>query len=152
MEHPLGAGGVVTRRHVGDGRHGSSVAGSAPSCWMNLQKQYVTTARAKGVGEGRLLIRYPAPRMALNPSHRRYRQPAAAGQSPDRSSSPRGQRRRRRRPGPMPLSALQSQTRYLAGSFLMFLAVLTVVGMLISDILLAVSRPAHPALPGGAAR
>ena len=39
--------------------------------------------------------------------------------------------------GPMLLAALQSQDMFLAGSFLMFLAVLTVVGMLISDLLLA---------------
>ena len=43
--------------------------------------------------------------------------------------------------GPMLLSSLQSQDMYLAGSFLMFLAVLTVVGMLVSDILLAVLDP-----------
>jgi len=37
----------------------------------------------------------------------------------------------------MLLAALQSQDMYLAGSFLMFLAVLTVVGVLVSDLLLA---------------
>ena len=39
------------------------------------------------------------------------------------------------------LSSLQSQDMFLAGSFLMFLALLTVVGMLISDILLGVLDP-----------
>ena len=43
--------------------------------------------------------------------------------------------------GPMLLDSLQSQDMFLAGSFLMFLAVLTVVGMLISDILLGVLDP-----------
>jgi peptide/nickel transport system permease protein len=39
--------------------------------------------------------------------------------------------------GPLLLSALLSQDMYLAGSFLMMLSVLTVLGTLISDILLA---------------
>ena len=41
----------------------------------------------------------------------------------------------------MLLEALQSQDMYLAGSFLMFVALLTVIGMLISDLLLAVLDP-----------
>ena len=43
--------------------------------------------------------------------------------------------------GPMLLRALQSQDMYLAGSFLMFLAVLTVIGTLLSDLALAVLDP-----------
>ena len=43
--------------------------------------------------------------------------------------------------GPMLLEALRSQDLYLAGSFLMFLSLLTVVGMLISDLLLAALDP-----------
>ena len=43
--------------------------------------------------------------------------------------------------GPMLLSSLRSQDMYLAGSFLMFLAVLTVVGMFVSDLLLAALDP-----------
>ncbi len=43
--------------------------------------------------------------------------------------------------GPMLLGALQTQDMYLAGSFLMFLAVLTVVGNLVSDLALAVLDP-----------
>ena len=43
--------------------------------------------------------------------------------------------------GPMLIGALQSQDMYLAGSFLMFLALLTVIGMFISDLLLAVLDP-----------
>ena len=38
--------------------------------------------------------------------------------------------------GPLLISALQQQDMYLAGSFLMFLSLLTVVGVLISDIAL----------------
>ena len=43
--------------------------------------------------------------------------------------------------GPMLLDALRSQDMYLAGSFLMFLASLTVVGVLVSDLLLAMLDP-----------
>jgi len=43
--------------------------------------------------------------------------------------------------GPMLIRALQSQDMYLAGSFLMFLAFLTVIGVLISDIALAILDP-----------
>ena len=49
----------------------------------------------------------------------------------------------------MLLSALQSQDMYLAGSFLMFLALLTVVGMFLSDVLLAALDP-RIRLGGGA--
>jgi peptide/nickel transport system permease protein len=53
--------------------------------------------------------------------------------------------------GPMLLSALQSQDMYLAGSFLMFLAVLTVIGMFVSDVLLAMLDP-RIRLDGGVKR
>src|SRR3546814_1125875 len=43
--------------------------------------------------------------------------------------------------GPMLLAALRSQDMYLAGSFLMFLALLTVVGVLLSDLALAALDP-----------
>jgi peptide/nickel transport system permease protein len=112
-----------------------------------LQKQYVMTARAKGLTEGRLLRRYPL-RMALNPfiSDIGSLLPQIVSGSVIVSavmSLP--------TTGPMLLSSLQSQDMYLAGSFLMFLAVLTVVGMLVSDILLAVLDP-RIRLTGGAAR
>jgi peptide/nickel transport system permease protein len=41
----------------------------------------------------------------------------------------------------MLIKALQSQDMYLAGSFLMFLAFLTVIGVLVSDLALAVLDP-----------
>jgi peptide/nickel transport system permease protein len=112
-----------------------------------LQKQYVTTARAKGVPEGRLLRRYPL-RMALNPfiSDIGSLLPQIISGSVIVSavmSLP--------TTGPMLLSSLRSQDMFLAGSFLMFLAVLTVVGMLVSDILLAILDP-RIRLTGGTAR
>jgi peptide/nickel transport system permease protein len=102
-----------------------------------LQKQYVTTARAKGLPERRLLIRYPL-RMALNPfiSDVGSLLPQLVSGAVIVSvvmSLPTS--------GPLLLSALQSQDTYLAGSFLMFLATLTVVGMFISDVALAMLDP-----------
>jgi peptide/nickel transport system permease protein len=46
--------------------------------------------------------------------------------------------------GPMLLRALQTQDMYLAGSFLMLLAMLTVIGILVSDIALAFLDPRIP--------
>ena len=43
--------------------------------------------------------------------------------------------------GPLLLRALVSQDMYLAGSFILLMGVLTLVGMLISDILLALLDP-----------
>jgi len=102
-----------------------------------LQKQYVVTGRAKGLSEGRLLVKYPM-RMALNPFIADIGSllPQVISGSVIVSavmSLP--------TTGPMLLSALQSQDMYLAGSFLMFLAMLTVVGMFVSDVLLAVLDP-----------
>jgi peptide/nickel transport system permease protein len=41
----------------------------------------------------------------------------------------------------MLLSALRSQDMYLAGSFLMFMAFLTVIGVFVSDLALALLDP-----------
>ncbi|MFC3674012.1 ABC transporter permease [Ferrovibrio xuzhouensis] len=112
-----------------------------------LQKQYVTTARAKGVPPLRLLIKYPI-RMALNPFIADIGNllPSIVSGSVIVSvvmSLPTA--------GPMLLGALQSLDQYLAGSFLMFLALLTVFGMLVSDILLALLDP-RIRLTGGTAK
>jgi peptide/nickel transport system permease protein len=53
--------------------------------------------------------------------------------------------------GPVLIAALESQDMYLAGSFLMLLAVLTVIGVLISDLALAVLDP-RIRLAGGVSR
>ena len=112
-----------------------------------LQKQYVVTARAKGLSRGRLLVKYPL-RMALNPfiADIGSMLPQVVSGSVIVSavmSLP--------TTGPMLLGALQSQDMYLAGSFLMFLALLTVVGMFLSDILLTVLDP-RIRLQGGTQR
>ncbi len=102
-----------------------------------LQKQYVITARAKGLPPGKVLRKYPL-RMALNffisdigsilPAIISGAEVTAIVLSLETT-------------GPMLIKALQSQDMYLAGSFLMFLAFLTVVGVLVSDIALALLDP-----------
>jgi peptide/nickel transport system permease protein len=98
-----------------------------------LRKPYVVTARAKGLSEIRLILKYPV-RVAINPlvSTIGWTIPelvsgiaitAVVLNLPTT--------------GPLLLSALMSQDMQLAGTFIMFLSSLTVVGTLISDILLA---------------
>ncbi|WP_028466151.1 MULTISPECIES: ABC transporter permease [Nisaea] len=102
-----------------------------------LQKQYVVTARAKGLHPFKALMKYPL-RMSLNPfiADIGNMLPQVISGSAVVAmvlSLP--------TTGPMLIGALQSQDMYLAGSFLMFLALLTVIGMFISDLLLAVLDP-----------
>ncbi|MDF1512987.1 MAG: ABC transporter permease [Anaerolineae bacterium] len=98
-----------------------------------LHKPYVVTARAKGMTEFRLILKYPV-RMALNPfvSTVGWTLPILVSGSAVVSivlALP--------TTGPLLLRALMSQDMYLAGSFIMLLSVLTVLGTFISDILLA---------------
>jgi peptide/nickel transport system permease protein len=112
-----------------------------------LQKQYVVTARAKGMPPFALLVKYPL-RMALNPFI------ADIGNllpSVISGSAIVAVVLSLQTSGPMLLEALRSQDQYLAGSFLMFLALLTVIGMFISDLLLAVLDP-RIRLTGGVAK
>ena len=102
-----------------------------------LKKPYVVTARAKGLSPGRLIAKYPL-RIALNPfiSDIGNLLPEVVSGSVIVSivmSLP--------TTGPMLLRALRTQDMYLAGSFLMLLAALTVVGVLLSDLALAVLDP-----------
>ena len=102
-----------------------------------LQKQYVVTARAQGVPPFRALVKYPL-RMSLNffvadigsllPAVISGAEIVAIVLSLQTT-------------GPLLISALQSQDMYLAGSFLMFLATLTVIGVLLSDIALGFLDP-----------
>ncbi len=102
-----------------------------------LQKQYVVTARAKGLPPLRTLFKYPL-RMALNPfisdigSLLPHVISGAAIVSVVMSLPT---------TGPMLLEALRSQDMYLAGSFLMFMSFLTVIGVFVSDLALAVLDP-----------
>ncbi len=102
-----------------------------------LQKQYVTTGRAKGMPPFRLLVKYPL-RMALNPF---VADIGSLLPSVISGSAVVAVVLSLQTSGPMLLEALRSQDQYLAGSFLMFLALLAVIGTFISDILLAVLDP-----------
>ena len=112
-----------------------------------LQKQYVVTGRAKGLPPGKLLRKYPM-RLALNffISDIGSLLPAVISGAEITAvvlSLP--------TTGPMLLAALKSQDMYLAGSFLMFLALMIVVGVLISDLALVALDP-RIRLQGGVAR
>lgn len=102
-----------------------------------LNKPYVVTARAKGMKEWRLVLRYPV-RLAFNPlvSTIGWYLPqlfsgslivATVMNLPNI--------------GPLLLRALVNQDMYLAGSILLIYSFLTVVGTLLSDILLALIDP-----------
>jgi len=102
-----------------------------------LHRPYVVTARAKGLPPGRALLKYPL-RLALNPfiadiGHLLPQVVSGAAVVSMVLSLP--------TTGPMLLDALRNQDMYLAGAFLMFLAVLTVVGVLLSDLALALLDP-----------
>jgi peptide/nickel transport system permease protein len=98
-----------------------------------LRKPYVITARAKGLKETRLILKYPV-RIALNPlaSTMAWLLPGIVSGEVIVSivlNLP--------TTGPLLLNALLAQDMYLAGSIVMFLGLLTLVGMLLSDLLLA---------------
>jgi peptide/nickel transport system permease protein len=112
-----------------------------------LHKQYVVTARAKGLAPAKVLWKYPL-RMAINPfiadiGNLLPQVVSGAAVVSIVLSLP--------TTGPMLLDALRSQDMYLAGSFLMFLALLTVIGVFLSDLALAALDP-RIRLEGGASR
>lgn len=98
-----------------------------------LRMPYVVAARARGVPERRLLLKYPL-RVALNPfiSTVGWVLPTLVSGEvivAQVLSLP--------TTGPLLLGSLQSQDMYLAGSLILIVSVLTVIGTLISDICLA---------------
>jgi peptide/nickel transport system permease protein len=98
-----------------------------------LHKPYVTTARSKGVPERRLLVKYPV-RVALNPFVSTVGWVLPLLLSGEVIVA---QVLGLQTTGPLLLRALLSQDMYLAGSIILMISVLTVIGTLISDILLA---------------
>ena len=102
-----------------------------------LKKQYVITARAKGLSELKLLLKYPV-RMALNPiiSTVGWVLPGLVSGEVLVSIVLSIQTT-----GPLLLRAVLAQDMYLAGSIVMILSTLTVIGTLLSDILLAAMDP-----------
>ncbi|MCR9121729.1 MAG: ABC transporter permease [Phyllobacteriaceae bacterium] len=98
-----------------------------------LQKPYVEMARARGLSETWLLLKYPV-RVALNPfiSTLGWILPTLVSGAVVTAivlSLPTS--------GPLLLNALFAQDMYLAGSFILLLSILTLIGTLISDLLLA---------------
>jgi peptide/nickel transport system permease protein len=122
---------------IGAGGTGTMIRAVRANLLDELQKQYVTTARAKGLHPFKALMKYPF-RMSLNffiadigsvlPNIVSGAELVAIVLSLQTT-------------GPLLIRALQAQDMYLAGSFLLFLALLTVIGVLLSDIALAVLDP-----------
>ena len=102
-----------------------------------LRKPYVVTARAKGMSEWQLVLKYPV-RLAFNPiiSTTAYILPFLVSGSVIISvvlNLP--------TLGPVLLRSLLSQDMFLAGSIILMIGVMTVIGTFISDILLALVDP-----------
>ena len=98
-----------------------------------MHKPYVTTARAKGLKERQVIMKYPV-RVALNPfvSTIGWTLPALISGTTITAivlGLP--------TTGPLLLKALKGQDTFLAGSFLLILSFLTVIGTFLSDLLLA---------------
>ncbi|SFQ46698.1 ABC transporter permease [Caldicoprobacter faecalis] len=119
----------------------SGIAGNIRTMRANLldelRKPYVTVARAKGLSETRLLIKYPI-RIAVNPMISTIGWTLPAIFSGESLASiilnlP--------TIGPLLMQALLAQDMYLAGSLILIMGALTLVGTLISDILLAWADP-----------
>lgn len=102
-----------------------------------LHKPYVITARAKGLPERTVIGKYPV-RISLNPfiSTAGWNIPQLFdGEVIVAQVLALGTM------GPLLLGALRSQDMYLAGGILLIIAILTIIGTLISDILLAAVDP-----------
>jgi peptide/nickel transport system permease protein len=102
-----------------------------------LKRPYVELARAKGVQEWKLIVKYPL-RIAINPvlSTVGWVLPSLVSGTVITAvvlGLPTA--------GPVYLDAIRSEDMPLAGAFMMMIAVLTVVGTLLSDILLAIADP-----------
>jgi len=102
-----------------------------------LSKPYVITARAKGISEWKLILKYPV-RVALNPliSTIGYILPFLISGSVIVSvvlALP--------TVGPLLLAALLSEDLFMAATIIFLLGLMTVIGTLISDILLGIMDP-----------
>ena len=102
-----------------------------------LRKPYVVTARAKGLPEWRLIVKYPV-RVAMNPmaSEIGFLFPHVVSGGTIVAvvlSLP--------TVGPVLLAALQAQDMFLAGAIILLVGVLTVVGMLVSDLIVMLLDP-----------
>lgn len=128
---------VVPTIVIGLGGLASMVRRMRANLLDELQKQYFVTAKAKGLDPNKALIKYPF-RMSLNPfiSDIGNMLPHLVSGSILVSlvmSLP--------TVGPKLLQALKVSDQYLAGSILMFVSLLTIIGMFVSDLLLALLDP-----------
>jgi len=98
-----------------------------------LHKPYVVAGRARGVSERTLLMKYPV-RVALNPFISTIGWTIPAVITGDIIV---GQVLSLRTTGPLLLEALLAQDVYLAGAIILIVSILTVIGTLISDVVLA---------------
>ncbi|MBE2237984.1 MAG: ABC transporter permease [Caldilineaceae bacterium] len=122
---------------IGMASAGSTIRVLRGNLLDELKKQYVVTARAKGMSETRLLLKYPV-RLALNPvfSTIGWLLPAIFAGEVLISivlSVP--------SIGPLLLRSTLAQDMYLTGSIVLILSALTIFGSLISDIYLAWADP-----------
>ncbi len=119
----------------------SSTAGNIRITRANLldelNKPYVETARAKGVNETKLIWKYPV-RVAMNPFFSTVGWSLASLIS---GTTLVAMVLSLQTTGPMLLRSLTAQDMYLAGTFLFMLSTLTIIGTLISDVLLAIVDP-----------
>lgn len=145
LDAPMNAAKIIDRiKHlilpiliIGLSGTGATIRVMRANLLDELKKQYVTTARAKGVPELRILFKYPV-RIAFNPliSTIGWLLPAIISGEVIISvvlSMP--------TMGPTLLRATLSQDMYLVGSIVLILSTLTVIGTLISDIYLAWADP-----------
>jgi peptide/nickel transport system permease protein len=102
-----------------------------------LGKEYMQVARAKGLSEFRLIMKYPV-RVALNPilSTVGWQLPNIIG-----GFVIAGVVLNLPIIGPVLLNALTAQDMYLAGAIVLLLSVMTVIGTILSDIALAIADP-----------
>lgn len=122
---------------IGTGGTASIVRVMRGTLLDELRKQYVITARAKGLPERQLIFKYPV-RIAINPlvSSVSWLLPSIVSGETITSivlNLPTC--------GPVLFRALMTQDEYLAGSFILILSGLAVIGALIADILLAILDP-----------
>lgn len=122
---------------VGTGGTAGMIRVLRASLLDELQKQYVVTARSKGVNETTVLFKYPV-RLALNPliSNLAWLFPSLISGGAITAivlGLPTA--------GPMLLRSLITQDTFLTASILLFLTILTVIGTTVSDILLVLVDP-----------
>jgi len=135
--HSLASHLIVPTIVIGLGGTAAMIRRMRANLLDELGKQYYVTAKAKGLPPTRALLKYPF-RMSLNPfiadiGNLLPHLISGAILVSLVLSLP--------TVGPILLASLKTQDQFLAGFILMFVAMLTVVGMLISDLLLALLDP-----------